>query len=133
MNYSCILCGFVLVEIKYRYLVSGRSSFNILDAIKSLPFNVNVNGQSYVCRTCFAPLKNKNGLEEAYDKCLKELRETVENVCAGYFQTDVQPLTSTPIIKTAHALFNPVYVSPQVEVQKHNNDKTSSKTSVLVG
>ena len=54
MNYSCILCDFVLVESKYRYPVGRRSSLNILDAIKSLPFNGNVNGQSYVCRTCFA-------------------------------------------------------------------------------
>ena len=72
-------------------------------------------------------------LEEAYDKCLEELRESVENVRAGYFQTDVQPMTSTPIKKTARVLFNPVYMSPQVEVEKHNNVKTSSKTSVLAG
>jgi hypothetical protein len=57
----------------------------------------------------------------------------VENVLAGYFQTDVQPMKSIPIKKKARALFNPVNMSPQVEVEKHNNDKTSSKTSVLAG
>ena len=74
MNYSCVLCDFFLVESRYRYSVSGRSSFNILNAIKRLPLNVNVTGQSYVCSTCFARLKKKKGLEEAYDKCMKELR-----------------------------------------------------------
>ena len=50
MNYSCVLCDCSLIESRYRYTVSGRSSFNILDAIKSLPFNVIVTGQSYVCQ-----------------------------------------------------------------------------------
>ena len=59
MNYSCVLCDCSLIESRYRYTVSGRSSFNILDAIKSLPFNVIVTGQSYVCRTCFARLKKR--------------------------------------------------------------------------
>jgi hypothetical protein len=91
---------------------------------------VNVNDQSYVCRSCFAWLKKKKGLEEAYDKCLKELRETVEKC----MQADVQPTTSTPIKKTSPALSYPVlHASPQVAVEKYKNDKTSSKASVSVG
>lgn len=97
---------------------------------------MNVNDQSYVCRTCFARLKKKKGLEEAYDKCLKELRETLENVRVGHFQPDVQPMTSTPIKNSTPALLSdPVAVdmSPQVEVEKRQSEKTSSKTSVSVG
>ncbi len=95
---------------------------------------MNVNDKSYVCRSCFARLKKKKGLEEAYDKCLKELRETVEKCRAGYLQADVQPTTSTPIKKTSPALSYPVlHASPQVAVEKYKNDKTSSKASVSVG
>ena len=135
MNYSCLLCDCSLIESRYRYTVSGRSSFNILDAIKSLPFNVIVTGQSYVCRTCFARLKKKKGLEEAYDKCVKELRECFENIRASHSQPDGQPITSTPTKITAPALRDPVIHAPvyasQVEVEKHT--KTSSKASVSVG
>ncbi len=55
---------------------------------------MNVNDQS-----------KKNGLEEAYDKCLKE---TVEKCCANYLQAHVQPTTSTPIKKTLQVQFDPV-------------------------
>ena len=135
MNYSCVLCDSVLAESRYRYMVSGRSSFNILGAIKSLPFNVHVNGQSYVCRTCFARLKKKNGLEETYAKCMKELKETFENIRTCRSQPDCQPMTSTPIKKTAAALSDPVYTSQQVEkhVSETVSNSTSSRTSVSVG
>lgn len=63
---------------------------------------------------------------------MKELRETFENTSDCHFHPDAQTVTSTPGKIPTPALFNPVCMNQQVEVEKHNSDKTSSKTSVSV-
>lgn len=116
INYSCTLCGSVLVESKDRYSVTGRSSFKIIEAIEKLPFRVSVNEDSYVCRKCLARLKKKKNLEESYDKCLKELREIVENALVTPEQ--FRPTnTSTPTkARTPPPLLNPPVAKINVSV-----------------
>ena len=95
MNYSCDLCGSLLNDSKDRYLITGKSSFNILEAIQSLPFFVKYNSKSYICRKCLALLKKKRKLEHSYDKCLKELQSLAENASSPATPEPVH--TSTPV------------------------------------
>ena len=102
MNYSCILCSSALIDPKDRYLITGRSSFDINGAIRSLPFAVGDICGSYVCRKCLSLLKKKKNLEHSYDKCLKELWDLhLVNKLSSHLPQPVH--TSTPVKIAASA------------------------------
>jgi DNA-directed RNA polymerase subunit RPC12/RpoP len=122
MNYSCSLCGSELIDSKDRYLVTGRSSFDIVEAIENWPFDIRYNSESYVCRKCLSLLKKKRNLEHSYDKCLKELQNLV-NKPSG----NPEPLyTSTPVKKAQTP------TTQQLPVETNTSDPPRSQTTATV-
>ena len=122
---SCLLCNLILQDSKDRYAVKGRSSFDIIWAIESLQWNVDIAENSYVCRKCLSLLKKKINLEHAHDKCLSKLREIYLNKTS----TLQQPHTSTPIKQCAP---NPAS-SPERPPSQTNQANVSFRTEVTVG
>ena len=122
MNYSCFLCGSELIDSKDRYLVTGRSSFDIVDAIENLPFDIRYNSESYVCRKCLSLLKKKINLEHLYDKCLKELQNLVNKP-----SSNPEPLyMSTPVKKAQTP------TTQQLPVETNTSDPPRSQTTATV-
>ena len=123
MNYSCFLCGSELIDSKDPYLVTGRSSFDIVAAIENLPFDIRYNSESlYVCRKWLSLLKKKINLEHSYDKCLKELQNLV-NKPSG----NPEPLyTSTPVKKALTP------TTQQLPVETNTSDPPRSQTTATV-
>ena len=98
MNYSCTFCRCLLNDSKDRYLITGKSCFNIVQAIENLPFSVKYDSDSYICRKCLSLLKKKKNLEQSYDKCLKELESVVQKASRSSSPAIPEPVhTSTPV------------------------------------
>ena len=143
INYSCLLCSVPLQDAKDRYAVNGRSSLDILGSIRSLPWNVDVEGSSHVCRKCLSRLKKKINLEQSLSKCLSELREVYPTAV-----TAPQPHSSTPLKQCAPNPERPLshictdntvkpssvpVATPSSASQSETNQPNVSKTEVTVG
>ena len=127
MNYSCTLCRSALTDSKDRYLISGRNSFDINEAICSLPFAIEgVNNGSYVCRRCLSMLKKKKNLEHSYDKCLKELWDLVDKSSSHLPQPEH---TSTPV-KARAASINTVAQDAEATVARPPDSHSSVASKI---
>ena len=77
-SFSCVLCFRVIEEKHERYLVSGKSKFNLQEAIQQLPFVVSdICCSAYICRQCLAKLQKRSSL-------LSEGRTIVEELNSVY-------------------------------------------------
>jgi hypothetical protein len=61
-SFSCVLCFRVIEKAHERYLVSGKSKFNVKEAINQLPFVVSDTHSGYICRQCLAKLQKRSNL-----------------------------------------------------------------------
>ena len=50
---SCILCFRVIEKAHERYVVCGKSKFDVKESIKQLPFTVS-DTSAYICRQCLS-------------------------------------------------------------------------------
>ena len=61
MNYKCVLCFRYIDKGVERYRVEGKGKFDIVQALKSLPFNIR-NSTTFICKQCLAKHKKRSGL-----------------------------------------------------------------------
>jgi hypothetical protein len=71
-NICCILC-FRVIKLKHeRYLIIGKSKFNIKEAIQQLPFEV-LDSSPYICRQCLDKLRKRESLISQEKNIVAEL------------------------------------------------------------
>ena len=70
----CILCFRVIDLTHERYLISGKSKFNIKEAIHELPFKV-CDSSPYICRHCLDKLRKRVNL-------ITQERNITEELCS---------------------------------------------------
>ena len=65
-SFLCVLCFRVIEKKHERYLVSGKSKFNVQEAFEQLPFVVSdICSSAYICRQCLAKLqKDQNSFHK---------------------------------------------------------------------
>ena len=122
------MCCSELFDSKDRYLVTGRSAFNIVEAIQNLPFPVRYNSDSYVCRKCLGLLNKKRNFEHNYDKCLKELQDVVQRKAFSHPEpvSTRTPVKATPTKATQNEKL-------PVTVGTKSDSQTTATVSFVVG
>lgn len=69
---SCILCFREIQLTHERYLIAGKSKFNIKEAIQQLPFKV-FDSSPYICRQCLDKLRKRASLISQEKNIVAEL------------------------------------------------------------
>ena len=73
-SFSCVLCFRVIEKAHERYLVWGKSKFDVKEAIKQLPFTVSdTSAYMYICRQCLSKLKKRTNLISQEKNIVAEL------------------------------------------------------------
>ena len=76
---SCVLCFRVIEKKHERYLVSGKSKFNVQEAIEQLPFVVSdICSSAYICRQCLAKLQKRSNLLSQERTIVEELNSVYQ-------------------------------------------------------
>ena len=116
MNYQCVLCSRCIDKSAERYRTEGRGKFDILEALKSPPFEI-TNFETFICKQCLSKLKKRIGLVRqlnCLDNELKAIYQRSENDNTSTENKDVEhmndscstpkkrcpaPSTSTPLLE----------------------------------
>lgn len=116
MNYNCVLCFRYIDKGVERYRVQGKGKFDIVEALKSLPFDIR-NSNTFICKHCLAKLKKRSGLVQqlnSLDNELKDVYQKSDNDCSCPGSEDIEdtsylcstpkkrcppPSTSTPLLE----------------------------------
>ena len=91
-NICCILC-FRVIKLKHeRYLINGKSKFNIKEAIQQLPFEV-LDSSPYICRQCLDKLRKRESLISQEKNIVAELSSLFQKgkLTRGQEGTAVEP------------------------------------------
>ena len=140
MNYKCVLCFRYIDKGVERYRVEGKGKFDIVQALKSLPFNIR-NSTTFICKQCLAKLKKRSGLVQqlsSLDNELKDVYQKNENDSSYPGSEDIEytsdscstpkkkcppPSTSTPLLEfNREGLSRELAVSPiKTGVKKATN------------
>ena len=75
MNYPCVLCSRDIVKHTERYVVTGKSKFNVEESLRDLPFAVKSSAK-HICKQCLAKMKKLQSLRDQ----LLEIEKEIENV-----------------------------------------------------
>ena len=76
-NCTCILCFHVIEKADERYLVSGKTKFDLSEAIRQLPFPI-LESSLYICRQCCDKLRKRSSLVQQEKLLVDELKEKYE-------------------------------------------------------
>ena len=91
-NICCILC-FRVIKLKHeRYLIIGKSKFNIKEAIQQLPFEL-LDSSPYICRQCLDKLRKRESLISQEKNIVAELSSLFQKgkLTRGQEGTAVEP------------------------------------------
>lgn len=76
-NCTCILCFRVIEKAHERYLVSGKTKFDLSEAIRQLPFPI-LESSLYICRQCCDKLRKRSSLVQQEKLLVDELKKNTK-------------------------------------------------------
>ena len=74
---TCVLCSRVIEKTHERYLISGKSKFDVSEALKQLPFDI-LESSPYICRQCLDKLRKRSSLISQEKNIVNDLKEAYE-------------------------------------------------------
>ena len=101
-SFSCVLCFRVIQKKHERYLVSGKSKFNVKEAIEQLPFVVSdICSLAYMCRQCLTKLQKRTSLLLQEGTIVEELRSVYHK---GKYKREQDTTYDGPVEKRLNTL-----------------------------
>ena len=138
MNYNCVLYFRYIDKGVERYRIEGKRKFDVVEALKLLPFTVRLS-KIFICKHCLAKLKKRTGLIQHLNSLHNEIKNVyLKNEDDHAFQARINngetnylcstqkkrcppPSTSTPLVESTR-LPKELAVSPiHAEVKKVTN------------
>ena len=98
MNFLCVLCSRDIVNSVERYRIEGKGKFNVVKALKELPFEVRCSS-TFICKQCLAKLKKRSGLKEQLTTIDNEMKDFYFKSMNASSHTEIEGsdiLCSTP-------------------------------------
>ena len=132
-SFSCVLCFRVIKKAHERYLVLGKSKFNVKEAIEKLPFEVSYISSAHICRQCLAKLQKRSSLLLQERNIVAELTSVYQKGFKGKFKRHQDKTEEGPVTKRSNVSIADVETTSKAKPAfQQGKSKTSRELDFLI-